>query len=592
SRLDCGKADVTKMFERAGIIGAQKPHPFLSRALNRANTIEQLYSEYLNCELYQLNKIESQFEQHESSSAMNEIPFAHQGRIRYKKRNAEYCKNLAGRYLQFESNGKMHRATIMLPDGMFAPYILDYLRHEYPEAEEFNASDVQEKVVLDGIVQEMSKDEQRLNNVSYLIDAYFYTIANDESQCFYDTFFDEHHDRRFSRTYDFFTLLKNQKSNPHNTKSGRIPQFLNTESIKNQLKDGGLKTRILNSAKSLIEEQERNRQWDKVKDLKENITTKFRNLKNDCEKNERAIRRHRIQDIVIFLMVKQLLKESFSSNDNATRKSNKFEESLKLGSLMNDREFSELTVPLKYKMSVNYQNSVSMEVEIAVDEVGIMNYPSLLSRINNETKDKTGRVNTLFGQIANAKAREEYPNEFTANGEKTKASGRAKPLQVTDTSIAYNKLCSELDDYDRLRSKIFCEIHKIEELIIGQNREDLTDPERDAFYVKNNKTKQEKDAKRNNFNSLVGIVLDAKETAANAERALLVKNLMVQIRNAFSHNHLDVDFLSFKKEAEDIASIINALSKTEATDTGKTIASRILAKLKALCCELSQEIKK
>ena len=160
----------------------------------------------------------------------------------------------------------------------------------------------------------------------------------------------------------------------------------------------------------------------------------------------------------------------------------------------------------------------------------------------------------------------------------------AKKKDKQEAKVSYSNLMGELASYDIKRSNIFRAIHQLEKFVVSKKdfQEFLNDPDNEQFYIANDKTR---DPKRNNFRELLYLLEKSDEDILNSD----AKEFIISIRNAFSHNHYDVDFnkiasADMMKKSTLMHENSDGNKKEELTTIATLIAKR-LEELQKLVCE-------
>lgn len=575
-------------------------HPFIADVLNsHPKGLENLYLTYISKEISHLKVI---LNQTHSKENLGRIPFAHADRLRWAKRDDAYYKALAKRYLNIDDK---NRAVLFLPDGLFTEHILNILQDSSNPA--FSGIDAFKKVKENNVIEE---NEQ--HNVSFLIATYLESVLGDQSQSFY---------YKLKRSYDFFKEWEYEKKDAHNPKSALKNQYLTPLQIAEALRGRTeLKKKIKRRVADLYESDEirlqlqreeegllQKLQWERKPEKKEEINQKLKALKswkttmetklcrmaNECANNERTIRRYRIQDILIFLMAKDLLGNSF------TEKTQKVPFQLRnvtsSAFLSQTVEFS-YTLKISYKFKKNGETCViTRPIEIRQDNLAIKNYNLAFRYLKDD------RLESFLAQVVNVMTE--------------KTDGKETSESNATIVIDYNKLSGEFDSYNKIRSQIFDEIHQIESLIVNPNLIIYNNPLHKDFYVhdsvraKKGEERSDENAVRNSFSSLLKTVykilpdeevqaIQQEIEQAEALRVSLIYKVMVAVRNAFSHNHFEIDLLKIA-DTQTIRAIIASLNHQHEDDAQKTegkdvkiehIAKLILSKLQTLKETISKDI--
>jgi len=150
-----------------GLLEDDHPHPFLEKVLGGkgAQNIEQLYEKYLEVEIDYLRERKGDLQQlRVKDSKLEALPFVHHQRDRWRDRT---YKELADKYLH-QTDGR--DATMLLPDGLFTPWLKAIMLHKYANNQE---------------LKEALSNEAASNNASYLIHAYLTYVMQDEVQPYY-----------------------------------------------------------------------------------------------------------------------------------------------------------------------------------------------------------------------------------------------------------------------------------------------------------------------------------------------------------------------------------------------------------------------
>ncbi|MBP5388470.1 MAG: type VI-B CRISPR-associated RNA-guided ribonuclease Cas13b, partial [Prevotella sp.] len=458
-------SELTELLRKAGLLGGQDNHPFIQDVLNLGpKDIEALYQRYLEKEIDYLNKCL------QGAVEKKKIPFLHANRRKWQPRDERYYRELAGRYLQMGEDGKS--ATIMLPDGLFTQYILQLLKDKYANYE----------TLMLMLQNEDGSDEadDKTRNAAYLISRFFEIVRGDNGQPYYLTQKANGEKTRFARTYDVFNILNNEKK-----RNSLVPIYVSTDEINERLtckKDGEkcIEKEIRVFLNSMTGRDKGNHKT--LQEAKEAMDRTLHKAIRFCKNNERAIRRYKTQDMVLFLMAQNLLQEIIPDNE-----------------MVNDRNFMLKKVCEEGFLSQAVRMEKTFEVDIkgkkksfcvVQENMSLKNYGEFYRLINDE------RLLSLLEQLSKC-------------GE-----------------ISHADLHSELAQYDQGRSSVFGVIQNIEKLI-SDTFPELSNPDSEGFFVEGKTV-----PKLNNFRSLLGLLeqadchqLDEKE-----------KKMIISIRNAFSHN--------------------------------------------------------
>lgn len=443
-------------------------HPFLKYVLNKKpNGIESLYLAYINSEIIQLEKYLNikNLEKIELKDDIDfsEIPFVHHDRKRWEKRDEQYYRDLAGRYLRIGGQGKeknkVKEVPMNLPDGLFTPCILKLLKEKYADNQE---------------LQDKIKDEKLNNNAAYLISSFFECVLKDTSQEYYT----------YKRSYELLEKLK--KNNRNNDKSYK-PYYITSDKINECFKMG------VNKEKPILKEiddfvgamQWRDRGNHKtLQEAQEAMKKKLTGMIQEVKMNERAIRRYKTEDAILFLMAKQTLSETILAGQDDRR-------------FMLKDVFTDAFLSKTFNYDFEFQEKDSESViKIKQEKMSLKNYGEFHRLLADD------RMPSLVKLL----------------------------LDNGVTEVEYNSLWGELTSYDIHRSSIFKAVQDIENQICSQY-DFLDNPDDARFYIGDDKNRM---ARRNNFRSLLEL-LDEKVLSEED------KELIISIRNAFCHNHYLVD---------------------------------------------------
>ena len=452
-------------------------HPFIAWTLgdddNPVADIETFYESYLKREIKQIEKYISVTTDPKTNKDVitlkknpEDIPFLHRQRRRWQENT---IAEQAERYLFVAEGGKEKpsRATLLLPDGLFTPYIIKVFELKHPEL----------------IMQlESLTDKQKIgitNNAAYLINLYFES-KGEMSQPFYDsTEPSSYKDSirkvapyKFSRSYDFFNTLKGWQIH------------LPVDEIKKRLLQ---KDTLINNQVNQLSVKGN---FDSLEDAKDSLKRRLLRDLRDMQDNERAIRRHKTQDRILFLMAKDIMGDTVSQNGDLFKLENVCKE-----------EFLNQKVPVKHTVRSGDKQMVIQKEEMPIKDYG------KIYRLLSDNRMVALLSYTLF-----------------ANGD----------------TINYDHLSEELKQYDLHRSSALKSAQVLENKRFEQSREVLTDPERDEFYQGNRRYKnrartKENEAKRNNFSTLLKdlqkLTPEQMEMFSEEDRQLIIA-----VRNAFCHN--------------------------------------------------------
>lgn len=505
-----------QVLTHAHLIGGSNPHPFIDKVLEHTNrNIEEFYLNYLDEELKHIRLVKQTITSNPSDEALSALPFVHHERTRFHERSDEEMKSLASRY-----------TTVQLPDGLFTPYIVQLLQEHYADKEELQLK-----------LNEEFPDKLNPNhNAAYLITLFYQKVLHDDAQPFYLS--DKNYTRQleegktesfsFKRAYELFSVLKGSKKNtfPYEL----IPLFLTCEEIQqnlsvkllddegNPIPEAGKRGKPATDSqgntiwKRLIKQQIHDyveKQSDKDlkismyqsgKQKEEERATKREALQsrltrqiNEIKSNERTLRRYKTQDMVLFLLAKEIFTDIISEQGNEVNS-----KQMRLSKVCN-QAFLRQTLTFRVPVTVG-SNTIYVEQE----NMSLKNYGEFYRFLTDD------RLISLLENIVDT----------------------IKPNKDGELVIRHTDLMSELAAYDQNRSTIFKLIQKIESFVIEKNNSVLNNPEDEGFWVKDGLPK------RNNFASLLELINQLNDTNLTDDE----RKLLVAIRNAFSHNSYNIDF--------------------------------------------------
>lgn len=515
--------DIKHMFQRAHLLDGPTSHPFLKQVLEtRPVNIEVLYDHYFMAEKKRLeeslsidkNRPGEEYQLNDDVD-LSKFPFLHHQRARFVKRDAATYRHLAERYLQVDGRS----TTIMLPDGLFTPYILKALKDKRDNKE----------------LQACLNDNDLNNNAAYLMSAYLEHVLKDSSQPFY---YSDKGSDRFARRYDLFTILQNKKDKKNNElmPCPLSPMEINyrfvaraADNTRKQIEvdiENHLE-RIKRDAENRIFRHHLRGFWaEKVrKDCREECDKLQKRLShkiNDVKKNERAIRRYKTQDLALFLMAKHILGETLmQQNDNS-------EDRFLLKNVCAPGFLSQ-TVTAQFPLKVKVDKKQTVDFVVIQENMSIKNYGLFYLLFNDE------RIDTLLAKL------------------------KEQPV------IRFNALRTELANYDHNRSNIFRNMQQLEQKAFDENHEALTDTNHpEFFYREESKNKITIKERRNNFKHLMELLMNADPDRLDDE----VIKWLTSVRNAFSHNNFNMDMQEIDKT---LPTIIDQIMKRVEESRSKII---------------------
>ena len=498
--------------------------PFKHTALQDClpGTIERFYEAYLEREIKYIANILSDIDK--GINRCRYIPFMHHERPRWKKADDEAIRTLAAEYLN---------KPLQLPTGMFTKPIFEFLRDDIQQG---NIPQENWQEFRNGI--DNAKDNGLSLNASFLIGLYFRCVENDHSQPFYstepidgDTSPYRHIYKVFKKYYGEPIPETNRKNTPEYTIEEVMTHLGNKadiqEKINNYVADETEKYRQQNERKfnrrldkykeELWESQKQqakkeNRRWDKneikqyvdnainiekqkfnaaVKQYAIDLHKKQERMFRKVNDNERAIRRFKTQDILLFIMAREILRDMNPdiSSDNG----------FKLKFVMTDNL---LNTPVDYTWKVKLEDSEH--------------------NVHYKTIEQKAMKLKDYGQFY----------KFASDHQRL----ASLLLRLPEDNFLRAHIENELSHYDTNRSEVFRHVYIIESEAYKLKPElkDDTNSSEDWFWYTD---KEEKHPKRNSFNELLTILASGNDGILSENE----KQTLRTTRNAFGHNTYDVD---------------------------------------------------
>ena len=304
-------------------------HPFVMKALESYNKAEfsvyDFYKYYLEKREQYLQPLLSRCD-----DTLAELPFLHAARIRWKDRDAEYIKELAGRYEQFE-----------LPRGLFTA----------PAKELLDAQGI-------GFAEPEGK---RFLGMANLINLYFTQVLKDNSQAFY----------RWKRHYKVFDMLAGEKND-----NQLVHKFFEPSQLAKKMRERkafAVSEYMLKNALATVNQSlKKNKRLDKMRGglqdarVVEKAKKQMKAAYADYDENERILRRYSVQDKILYLMSKDILLGIEGIDEESLSK-------FKLRDMVPGKEnpILELMVPFKINLEIDgIQVTVQQKENIKIKRYG------------------------------------------------------------------------------------------------------------------------------------------------------------------------------------------------------------------------------
>lgn len=493
--------ELESLFYNANLLlknNSEMEHPFLRKVLNEnpKSTLD-FYEAYLDQkEKYLRDRF------NDPNESFDKL-FRYDNRVKWQKRSKDYYQKLAGRYLSewLDTNGvgsgQVNYKPIELPRGLFEQAIKRLFIQNLNKA----TNEKEQKMYL-------AATSSRAN-VTYLIAQYFEHILVDKNQEFYIPT-----KNRFKRTYKYFNIINNKKD-----KNKLIQTFYTLDEMEKLLAKDSHGKRPIDGRVEL---------YLKSKDARKltNPQARLQKYLSEYKDSEKVIRRYKVQDMLVFLMAKTLLIEKnikrnvAGVNDDGTASlqniSNDSLAKIKRYKLQNispaNKAGNILAIPIPFYIKLILKDGTERTISQAA--IKLKNYGDFFQFIYDE------RVRSLLPYIEKAE-------------------------------IDRKLLDEELDYYDLKRTEIFRLSHTLENIIF-KKCPDLNNPNSQQYYIVSSDNKGNKKMKvtRNNFRAMLNVLRDM---------GLLIEsdlNDMVDVRNAFGHNHYTTQL---KLQRNDIPFIAKAI---------------------------------
>lgn len=507
--------ELRAIFENAHLINQKNTtlnHPFLGNLFASKkiplNTMD-FYEHYLE---EKINYLRRRLVKGTFSDA-----FLHRNRIKWQKRDEAYYKALAGRYLEeLSKDSRTNLKAIELPRGLFERNIVEILKNVYAdESKQTYNQDL--AVFLNKQMEAYENDEQVPYNTSFFISAYFKHVLKDKVQPFYVSTHKE-----YKRSYKFFNMINNETK-----RNALVEQYYTQEEFKELRKKykltGKLDEKLAKYKNDAFDKERkkpesRGKSKDEIKDI---INSRLRKYHYEYDDNERIIRRFMVQDILVFLMAKELLLKNIG--DETTDE--KTVDRIKRYKLQNINPISDtgniLSLSIPFSLTLTLKDGSTRT--ITQQELKLKNYGDFYRFVYDE------RLATLLTQTKNVE-------------------------------IDRDNLEKELFHYDLKRTEIFHWIHAMENYLFTQYPElGKADKKEEGsrYYftqkVKNKKTGVEEiqySPIRQNFRAMLNVPGNIPSQHLEA---------MVGIRNSFCHNHYVEDLNDNDYQSADIPKLADAL---------------------------------
>lgn len=511
--------ELRTIFTRAKLIGQTNTnmnHPFLEKFFETKQgpkNVMDFYERYLQAKIGYLKK--------RLMKGTFSDAFLHGNRMKWQPRNEAYYKALAGRYLEEAlQDDRKNLKPVELPRGLFERSLVDILKNAYAD-ESLKTYNKELADYVNKQLEAYGKGEPAPYNVAFFISAYFKHVLKDKMQPFYLST-----QKEYKRTYKFFNMINNQK-----VRNALVEKYYTQEEFKELRKKykltGKADKQLKTYRESALEQEKRKPEHrgktaDEIKDI---INARLRKYHYEYDDNERAIRRFMVQDILLFLMAKDLLLKNISGESPTKEKIGRYK-------LQNINPVSDtgniLSLSIPFSLTLTLKDGSTRT--ITQESLKIKNYGDFYRFVYDE------RLATL--------------------------------LSLTRTvEINRDDLEKELLQYDLQRTEVFSQVHEMERFLFKQypslEKADSKDENSHYYYSKkvtNKKGEEEIQYLpiRQNFREML-----------NVPGTIPVQHLeaMTGIRNAFCHNHYVEDLAFGTIQSADIPEIANAIVEDLAFET-------------------------
>lgn len=515
----------------AHLIMHDDAHPFLINVVDgKPQSTVAFYKKYLEARLGWLKSI--------ASNDLRQYTFLTRGVNKWAERNNEFYQRVMQQYLSL---------PVELPRGLFEKPIKAILSHK--------------------LGNEFIKGDKRDDaNVAFLIAKYFKQCYQDENQEFYTQT-----DGRYKRYYSFFKLLEpgveygktvceidqilrndtslsllndaNQEDendtevlergideikkklakalakNPSLDKQQRIRDIINSSAKLHALSASQQNKLLRMASGENVSQQGLVQNYLKDKDNVEQERQFLSRALHKLKATERLIRRYKVQDIIIFLMARDILftrdKEAFSNRFDVFKLKN-------IRPIRRQDGVSALEISVPFSITLHIKGS-NVPVVIRQKSIKLKNYGDFHKFLNDS------RIATLIPYLVDDE-------------------------NAVKLVIERSDLEREFEHYDHVRPDVFETVHKIERLILERHQElkDKSSPEYYYTVYNKNKNCEERKARINSFSQL----LQYADTFSDEDRGD-----MINIRNSFSHNvYIGEGFEKVEVSTNEIGEIAPAIS--------------------------------
>lgn len=516
--------ELRTVLKNAHLLDGGQPHPFLADAVLNKNpeNIEQFYKLYLDAEKKYAQELIDKLKHQEKVALPT---FARPDGLRWKTG----FRGTATRYLEIPaapfdlSTPSTHKPPILLPDGLFTQPILDLLRLV------LNDKTNPESAKLEPLRTLLGKNDGH-PGAAYIIHYWFDQVEKDSPQAF----FGSADSKRYRRFYKPVSMLApNRKSNRQ-----LIPDYFSEHQIAEKLKYTQKKNR-----------EELKKAVVSAYNLKKNggpeVDQKVESMLDQLHgvgDTERRIRRYRVQDMTLFLTVREMLTKILASEHTSAQRGN---------DSMLDGGKEKIRIQTAKRVAQMHLH------DFGYDDFDFDFFAATDGAVSYSYKHKSGIEITMPSLSLN-----NYGAIFRVLGDEDRIDNLLDGLkQMGVTKVSFAQMTAELAQHDRTRTEFLRLAQQIEQQAYDRNKSVLANNRHRDFYNKpitfdpndhNKITNPSTDAKRNHFKDLVEmlqeydvVVLKIKDPKSKGDQEIdiTLADVLRELRNAAAHNRYPAAFI-------------------------------------------------
>ena len=371
-----GLNEFTELLKNAELVDCEREHPFLGRVLEHCPTSFFKFYEYY---LVEKRKMLIQWT-NMPKAQLGSLYFLYPDRMKWKKRDKEYYRELAMRYHSIE-----------LPRGMFLDAIKSALKNVKVPHPEY----IRDALALPRC------------NVSYLIMAY-HKALNDGCQAYYDMprcykYFSMSHNpewdfggRQITLKDKYLKIDERTAALLHKDQAEDIYMHGYEEMINRRIADGKKKAERIGrrfNAKAVLGDLENER---------DAVSGKLQRLRVEMSENEKKIRQYMVEDILLFHIGVDILTKSMQDTAKIDLSQYKLRN---LG--RDDNDILSVPMPFAITLQIKDKDETRKEVTIHQDDLKLKNYGDFFKFVYDS------RIATLLERAkGNEFSREMLDNEL------------------------------------------------------------------------------------------------------------------------------------------------------------------------------------